>query len=96
MNFLVDPPELTSARIYSGPGSGQMFSAAQAWDGLAAELRLAASSFESVTANLVAGAWQGASATAMAAVATPMRDCCRAWRARSNRPPPRPGSGKRL
>lgn len=48
-----------------------MFSAAQAWNGLAAELRLAASSFESVTANLMAGAWQGASATAMAAVATP-------------------------
>ncbi|EUA86833.1 PPE family protein [Mycobacterium ulcerans str. Harvey] len=68
---MVDPPELTSARIYSGPGSGQMFSAAQAWNGLAAELRLAASSFESVTANLMAGAWQGAWATAMAAVATP-------------------------
>ncbi|OOK78557.1 PPE family protein [Mycobacterium kansasii] len=48
MDFAVLPPEINSARIYAGPGSGPMLAAATAWDGLAAELHSVASSYESV------------------------------------------------
>jgi PPE-repeat protein len=57
--------------MYSGAGSGPLLAAAEAWDGLAAELGSAAASFESVTSGLAGGAWQGASAAAMAAAAAP-------------------------
>ncbi|MBY0440739.1 MAG: PPE family protein, partial [Mycobacteriaceae bacterium] len=33
MNFFVFPPEINSARIFSGPGSSPMLAAASAWDG---------------------------------------------------------------
>ncbi|OOK77144.1 PPE family protein [Mycobacterium kansasii] len=36
-----------------------MLSAAAAWDGLAAELQAAATSFSSVTSELAGAAWQG-------------------------------------
>ncbi|MGB9308399.1 MAG: PPE domain-containing protein, partial [Mycobacterium sp.] len=58
MNFSVLPPELNSALISSGAGSGPLLSAAAAWNGLAAELQAAASSFSSVTSGLAGGAWQ--------------------------------------
>ncbi|MGF2952258.1 PPE domain-containing protein, partial [Mycobacterium sp. THU-M116] len=32
------PPEINSARMYSGPGSAPMMTAASAWDALAAQL----------------------------------------------------------
>ena len=35
MNFSVLPPEVNSARMYVGAGSGPMLEAAAAWDGLA-------------------------------------------------------------
>ncbi|VBA56932.1 PE-PPE domain-containing protein [Mycobacterium attenuatum] len=65
MNFAVLPPEINSARMYSGAGLGPMLAAATAWDGLAAELGSAATSFESLTSGLVGGPWQGAASTAM-------------------------------
>ena len=37
MNFSVLPPEINSARIFSGAGSGPMLEAAAAWDALANE-----------------------------------------------------------
>ncbi len=46
MSFLVLPPEMNSAAMYSGAGSGPMLEAAAAWDGLASELGSAASSFK--------------------------------------------------
>ena len=70
MDFAVLPPEINSGRMYAGPGSGSMMAAAVAWDGLAAELRSAASSYSSVISGLTAG-WQGPSSAAMAAAAAP-------------------------
>jgi PPE-repeat protein len=64
------PPEINSGRMYAGPGSGSMMTAAVAWDGLAAELRSAATSYSSVILGLTAG-WQGPSSAAMAEAAAP-------------------------
>ncbi|SOJ56224.1 PPE family protein PPE34 [Mycobacterium simulans] len=71
MSFFVLPPEVNSALMKAGAGSGPLLAAAEAWDGLAAELGAAATSFGSVTSGLVGGSWQGASAAAMAAAAAP-------------------------
>jgi PPE-repeat protein len=73
MSYPVLPPEVNSARMHGGAGSGPMLAAATAWTGLANELRTAASSFASVTSGLSGqgGTWQGPSAAAMAAVAAP-------------------------
>ncbi len=78
MNFSVLPPELNSARMFSGAGSAPMLNAATAGDRLAAELGSAASSFSSVTSGLVDQAWQGAAAAAMAAAAAPYAGWLRA------------------
>ncbi|MDI3314987.1 MAG: PPE domain-containing protein, partial [Mycobacterium sp.] len=37
-DFAALPPEINSARMYAGPGSGPMMAAASAWNSLAAEL----------------------------------------------------------
>ncbi|KAY36237.1 hypothetical protein AN70_02448, partial [Mycobacterium tuberculosis M1272] len=73
VNFSVLPPEINSGRMFFGAGSGPMLAAA-AWDGLAAELGLAAESFGLVTSGLAGGsgqAWQGAAAAAMVVAAAP-------------------------
>src|ERR1700758_1970464 len=59
MSFLVLPPDINSALMHAGAGSGPMLSAAAAWDGLASELGSAAQSFSSVTSGLAGEAWQG-------------------------------------
>jgi PPE-repeat protein len=74
MNFAVLPPELNSARMFTGAGVTPTLDAAAAWDGLAEELRAAAGSFSSVTSALTAEtaqAWQGAAAQAMMRAAVP-------------------------
>ncbi|SON59545.1 PPE family protein PPE34 [Mycobacterium simulans] len=71
MNFLVMPPELNSLSMYTGAGSTPMLQAAWAWDGLAAELGSAATSFTSLTSGLTDQAWQGPTSQAMAAAAAP-------------------------
>jgi len=71
MDFGALPPEINSARMYSGPGSESMLAAASAWDGLAAELQSTASSYGSVISGLTDESWVGPSATAMEAAATP-------------------------
>jgi PPE-repeat protein len=65
------PPEITSGKMYSGPGSASMVAAAAAWDRLAAELRSAADSYASIIAGLTNGSWLGPSSVAMAAAAAP-------------------------
>ena len=69
MNFSVLPPEVNSARMYVGAGSGPMLAAATAWNGLADELGSAAASFGSVTSGLAGESWQGAASAAMTSVA---------------------------
>jgi PPE-repeat protein len=71
LDYDVFPPELNSARIYAGPGSGSMLTAASAWDDLAADLRSHAANFGSIVEGLTGGGWQGPSSTSMAAAAAP-------------------------
>ncbi|HME14087.1 MAG TPA: PPE family protein [Mycobacterium sp.] len=71
MDFGALPPEINSALMYAGPGSGPMLAASAAWDGLATELGMAASSYGSMVSTLTSGPWQGPSSTAMAAAAAP-------------------------
>jgi hypothetical protein len=68
-SFAVLPPELNSARMYAGAGVGPLLAAASAWDGLTADLGLAAASFESAIAGLADGGWRGPASMAMASVA---------------------------
>lgn len=70
MDFGALPPEVNSGRMYAGEGAGSMLAAASAWDGLAAQLYSAATSYESVISNLASG-WQGPSSLTMAAAAAP-------------------------
>jgi PPE-repeat protein len=71
MDFAALPPEINSARMYTGPGSGPLLAAATAWDGLAAALHAAASSYQSEVAALTAGPWLGPASGLMAAAAAP-------------------------
>ena len=71
MDFALVPPEINSARIYAGPGSGPMLAAAAAWETLAGELHSTASAYQSVITSLTAGPWLGPSSVAMAAAAYP-------------------------
>jgi PPE-repeat protein len=71
MDFGIYPPEINSGRMYTGPGSGPMLAAAQAWGNLADELYAAASSYQSVVSELTSGAWSGPSSMSMTAAAGP-------------------------
>jgi len=71
MDFSVLPPEINSARMYSGPGSGPLMAAATAWDELATELNSTAASYSSVISGLTSGDWLGPSSASMAAAAAP-------------------------
>lgn len=71
MSYPCLPPEVNSARMHAGAGSGPMVQAAAAWSGLANELRSAATSFASVTTGMTHQTWQGPAAQAMAAAAAP-------------------------
>jgi PPE-repeat protein len=75
MDYALLPPEITSGRIYTGPGAGSLLAAAAAWDELAVELHLSAASYRSVISALTSGPWSGAASLALAAAATP----CAAW-----------------
>jgi PPE-repeat protein len=74
MDFALLPPEVNSVRMYAGPGSGPMLAAAVAWEGLAAALHSAASSYQSEIAGLTAGPWLGPASVTMAAAAAPYLD----------------------
>lgn len=71
MDFAELPPEINSARIYSGPGSAPLMQAAAAWARLSNELNATAATYEAVIAGLTGQEWQGASALSMAAAAAP-------------------------
>jgi PPE-repeat protein len=69
MDFGIYPPEINSGRMYTGPGSGPMMAAAQAWGSLADELYTAASAYQSVVSELTCGSWSGPSSTSMTSAA---------------------------
>jgi len=71
MSFMVFPPEVNSALMYSGAGSGPLMAAAAAWNELAADLESTASSYQSVIAQLTGGPWLGPSSARMASAAAP-------------------------
>jgi PPE-repeat protein len=71
IDYSVLPPEINSARMYSGAGSSPMLAASAAWSQLATDMRSAAASYSSVVTNLTAGSWQGPASASMAAAAAP-------------------------
>jgi PPE-repeat protein len=70
MDFATIPPEVNSARMYLGPGSAPMLTAADAWDNLAVELHSTAAAYGYEVASLTDGPWLGPSAMTMAGAVT--------------------------
>lgn len=73
LDFGALPPEINSARIYSGPGSAPMLATAAAWDAIAAQLCLYAAGYSSTLSELQ-GQWTGLSSMAMASTIAPYVD----------------------
>lgn len=65
------PPEITSTRMYAGPGSAPMVAAAAAWSALAAELNAAATGYENVVTQLTGEEWSGSASASMADAVAP-------------------------
>src|ERR1700733_13071017 len=70
MDFGALPPEINSSRMYAGPGSGPLMTAAVAWDGLAEDLYSTAASYGAVISALTGDVWTGPSSMSMAAAGT--------------------------
>ena len=71
LNFGALPPEINSAKMYAGAGSGSLLAAAAAWNAVAAEMRSAAINYESVIRSLVSEGWLGPSSAKMSAAVAP-------------------------
>jgi PPE-repeat protein len=71
MDYAVLPPEINSARMYTGPGSGSLMAAAASWDSLAADLGTTAETYQSVLSGLTNLSWYGPAAQAMTAAVIP-------------------------
>jgi len=71
VDFGALPPEINSARMYTGPGPGSLLAAAAAWDSLAAQLETCGAGYSAVTSELQGDSWSGQASTAMAAAAAP-------------------------
>ncbi|WP_375488186.1 PPE family protein [uncultured Mycobacterium sp.] len=71
MDFGMLPPEINSARMYAGAGSGPLLTAAAAWDALAAEVHSTAASYSSRIAALTTDSWSGPASASMTAAAAP-------------------------
>jgi PPE-repeat protein len=71
MSFSLIPPEINSALMYQGAGSGPLLEAATAWDGLAADLEATATQYQTAVTNLTTGTWLGPSSAHMASSTEP-------------------------
>ncbi len=71
IDFGALPPEITSARMYAGPGSASLIAAASAWNGVAAELNSAALGYDQVVTTLSSEEWLGPTSASMAAAVQP-------------------------
>jgi PPE-repeat protein len=65
------PPEINSARMYSGAGSESMMAAAAAWEGLANALESVSRVYSSTIARLQDEGWSGGASEVMASAAAP-------------------------
>lgn len=74
MDFAFLPPEINSARMYTGPGPSSMLAAAGNWDALATELTSAAEGYGSVISSLTSMHWWGPASASMVATANPFMD----------------------
>jgi PPE-repeat protein len=74
MDFALFPPEINSARMYTGPGSGSLMAAAASWDSLAGDLGTTAQTYHSVLSDLTTLSWYGPAAAAMTAAVIPYMD----------------------
>jgi len=83
MSFLVLPPEVNSALMFTGPGSEPMLAAAAAWEGISTELDSAAHAFSAVTSDLAGQAWQGPASVSMADATAPYADWLQATAAQA-------------
>ncbi|MGA7135701.1 MAG: PPE family protein [Mycobacterium sp.] len=71
MSYSLIPPEINSALMYSGAGSGPLLEAAAAWDSLAGDLEATATQYQTAITNLTTGPWLGPSSAQMASAAAP-------------------------
>jgi len=72
LDFAGIPPEITSALMYTGAGSGPLMAAAAGWSNLAAELSTTATQWESIITTLTTQQWTGLGSAAAAASAMPI------------------------
>jgi PPE-repeat protein len=72
IDFSALPPDVNSALMYSGAGSGPLLAAATAYANLAAEVSATANQWESVISSLTTQQWTGTGAAAAAAAAQPI------------------------
>jgi PPE-repeat protein len=71
MSFSLIPPEINSALMYQGAGSGPLLEAATAWNGLAADLEATATQYQTAVTNLTTGTWLGPTSAHMASATEP-------------------------
>ena len=71
MDFGSLPPEVNSARMYTGAGPGTLLAASASWDSLAAELLTTAAGYQSVITGLTEKSWIGPSSMSMEAAVAP-------------------------
>ncbi len=71
LDFGALPPEINSARMYSGAGSGPMMAAAAAWDVLANGLESVSRGYSTVIAQLQGESWSGGASEAMSSAVAP-------------------------
>lgn len=71
MDYGALPPEINSGRLYAGPGSAPLLSAAAAWDALATELHSTAALYQSIIEGLSSDEWLGPASASMAAAVSP-------------------------
>jgi PPE-repeat protein len=72
IDFSAFPPDVNSALMYSGAGSGPLLAAATAYANLAAEVSATANQWESIISLLTTEQWTGTGAAAAASAAQPI------------------------
>jgi PPE-repeat protein len=83
MDFGSLPPEVNSARMYSGAGSSPLVAAASSWSRLAAELNSAATGYEAIVTALTGEEWLGPASASMAVAVAPYLEWMNATAARA-------------